>query len=442
MDEDRLFQKFSLKQCIVVCEVLPKEQIETLLAGIDAEANSTENDITDSNLASPTSSSSDTVPFHTLSNSEPFSDTESTDVQSDSATVEGLLPEGSPCAEPNSSAAEPEAAELETCLLTPTQTCTPFSIALVPLTKPCFVMVEKLSQNFIRKALKGRVHWKDYFNDPALAAARKRTFEEVTSEPEFEDEEESDDAPSYDEEEEEDYDEPKKKRLRKKSVSAPRRVVLHQCERCTFSGTSKKQLMLHSTCHKDNVDPLRCELCPAIAYSIADMKRHIYEFHEGPEKLPKEVIYGCKGCTPVQKFSDLQTCNYHVVNHVTPCEKGYKCAVCNNTYLKYQTFTEHMSAHILLKCTFCEKMYPKLEAIESHCQTSHFHYGRPFGCELCPFRSAVFGLLLQHRDERHGIMRDKGFDRCKFCIDTIFPFSDYESMLFHLGKKFPYQLLI
>jgi len=57
-----------------------------------------------------------------------------------------------------------------------------------------------------------------------------------------------------------------------------------------------------------------------------------------------------------------------------------------------------------------------------HCAQAHSDYGRPFQCYLCTpnsiFKTAVFGLFVEHREERHGLQRlDNLVERCKFCLN-------------------------
>lgn len=221
--------------------------------------------------------------------------------------------------------------------------------------------------------MKGRVHWADYFKDPELIEIRKRKFDKISSDAEYEDVDNLDEDDPNDA----DFVEPSAKKLRRGpkvrresgASGSVRSVVLHACERCTFTTNNKKQLMMHSTLHRTNVEPMLCPYdgCPAQSFTTADLKKHIYEAHDGPSKLPRQTFYCCKGCEPLQFFNDSQDAFNHVVFHVETIATGYRCLICQHTASKFEKFNEHAKNHIHQKCTFCESVYPKPDQVERYC---------------------------------------------------------------------------
>ncbi|KAI1285571.1 Zinc finger and BTB domain-containing protein 16 [Halotydeus destructor] len=312
--------------------------------------------------------------------------------------------------------------------------------------RPCFVLLERLSEDFIQKALAGQN------KSPKSRAAKKKTLakhpkeefvqnseaDELDEDYQFlgESEEEVEDGSDSDYEE---SSESKKRKSAKTPAKEPRssefRLHMHVCDKCTFAATSKAKLQKHMAVHQENAPAMVCEYedCGASFTSKYDFKCHNFECHEGLSQLDLFVVYRCKGCETPQFFKDLRSSQAHVLNHVTPTENSYKCTICLKTFIKYTSFTDHMKTHIHFKCTYCETSYPELDKIERHCQTAHAEYGRPFTCNLCNYRTAVYGLLVEHRAERHGIMYDGEKEKCRFCADPEVEFTEYGEMIMHLA---------
>lgn len=208
-----------------------------------------------------------------------------------------------------------------------------------------------------------------------------------------------------------------KKRVRNR-VTARHKVVLHRCSDCNFSSSCLKDLKLHAAKHGIGLEPISCPDCGFKSFSTFDDERHQYEAHEGPDKLPRTVTLFCKSCD--QMFEGQQEFGHHIVNHVAPIVSGYACNFdkCSFSSAKYETVKDHVSCHTLFKCTFCDKTMNKLDLLERHSSQEHKDKGRPFDCGLCPFRSAVFGLLVRHKEEAHAILTDKDSDSCRFCAVT------------------------
>lgn len=242
----------------------------------------------------------------------------------------------------------------------------------------CWVRLEVLKAAFLKKAQKGQIHWSEYFRDPSLVAIRKRKFQELPSDPEYVESDVSDASSSH-EDNHSDFEEDvilrnKKKGHKKNSGNSPaeprvRRkrssVVLHKCDRCTFSTNSKKDLQLHSAIHRNgSVTPIKCPECQSDHYRQEDLDIHRYEAHEGPKKLERKVIRTCKSCR--LDFDDEQDFEFHVVNHVQPTENGlrYKCTLCTYSSEKYATVSLHMRNHVFFKCTFCDRTFNKLKQVE------------------------------------------------------------------------------
>ena len=320
------------------------------------------------------------------------------------------------------------------------------------------IEVDFLSEDFIRRATKGEVNWKLFFGNPIVPSEPEYRETDEASDEDFgkdyepEDEEDEDEEPEVEEEEDTDSKKKKsksgtskknqsssKKRYVKekeegskvKRVGKKKAVIMHHCDSCSFSTTSVRDLREHVMKHGVELDTMKCDACSVESFTVLDHERHVYECHEGPLKLPRVVSITCKTCQQI--FTEEKEFDFHIINHIIPLGIGFKCTLCSSSYNKHSTAISHVKSHVNYKCTFCDRSFNTLDQVEKHCSQSHRNFGRPFNCNLCEFRSAVFGLLVKHRFDIHAIVTEEGKEKCRFC-EAKFIFSSFEVMINHFAQ--------
>ena len=304
------------------------------------------------------------------------------------------------------------------------------------------IQVEKLSDDFILKARLGHVDWKQFFRDSG------ELYEDIPSDhesieisdgeeylPRYAEDMSEEESQVVDENASDDWLEPstskgkKKRKTPTKNCDFPSKKRRRQAKKTVKTVKDLKQYMEG---HRVGLETIKCKTCGSESFTEADNNRHVYESHEGPKVLPRVVTLFCKACK--QEFTDEKEFDCHILNHVMAHLSGYKCTLCSQTFQKYSGAALHVKTHVNYKCTFCSRTYNSLDQVERHCDQSHKNFGRPFSCNLCDFRSAVFGLLIIHREDSHAVVLDKQQEKCKFCGEANFIFSTLEVTIAHLAQ--------
>ncbi|RWS14023.1 hypothetical protein B4U79_17949 [Dinothrombium tinctorium] len=294
--------------------------------------------------------------------------------------------------------------------------------------KPCSVVLNSLSESFIANAISGAVNWhkqppftkkktKKKNTPKRIQTKRKRKVVNNRQQPKHKSSDTSDE--DNDDENDEDFVAKcspivrKRRKHRRENASDASSSdvyeefdiaierdlsVMFNCKRCSFVTNVEENLLLHRAVHKNT-----CYTCNLKFATAFECEAHMSENHT--PVVENIIIYGCRKCKVYFNFeSHLKE---HFINHLENAElenEKFVCPFCQSLFANKTTLNNHIfSKHFEYKCTFCDLLAPKLETLERHCQTSHSYFGRPFECDFCDFKFAMFGCLQIHRKEYHAV---------------------------------------
>lgn len=357
--------------------------------------------------------------------------------------------------------------------------------------KECCVMIERLDEEFIKKARFGLVNWELFFATGEVSEPLNDEIDldMLPNDPEFIPKSDNSDASSSDDveskassqftaedvSEHSDWSEEHVKVKRKKGGkvflnrekvtltsrgrvrSAPLvrkapaakklKIAVHSCSKCSFKTSDKKTLKLHSSSHGANAPRIPCDLCGRTLYSYIDMEIHKFNDHEGYKSVPRSYRFYCRPCK--QTFHCEPDYSFHLNNHMSVNGSKYQCLSCKNFSTNTLTaFQKHtMESHKFYLCYFCDRSFVKLDQVEKHCLQLHSHFTTTFKCDLCDFSSYEFGLYVEHRDSEHGLIWIHeylaGYEMCKFCQEDEgnssrlggFRINDIHAYLEHMASE-------
>ena len=129
----------------------------------------------------------------------------------------------------------------------------------------------------------------------------------------------------------------------------------HKCKECAFVTDSSAKLNTH---HKDNHQPVKCDVCKELFNTPSTLARHVYKH--------RELKFKCEQCGkrfPFEGDRDL-----HLNTHRTI--KSFRCAnpSCNKSYFSKGELDKHAKTHdnITWKCKHCMYTNSDERNLKSH----------------------------------------------------------------------------
>lgn len=178
----------------------------------------------------------------------------------------------------------------------------------------------------------------------------------------------------------------------------------YSCDFCKRSFMTKFCLVKHEKrAHSFNlVSRQKCPECGNDFNNKADMEYHRAEAHAPTKPAVWQIVkFHCHVCG--QTFSDKVALAQH---SASDHNELYRCDICKRPFSTEELKVEHFSiAH--LKCTICEKTFPKRHLLLQHQEKDHGD-SNPIKCTKCP---ELFATKTQYRTH---YLADHA-NRCELC---------------------------
>lgn len=347
--------------------------------------------------------------------------------------------------------------------------------------KDCHVVLERLSEKLIEKALIRSAKWDSYVSQKHLQNGEDTENEHGSKDPEFtpmsqesdessnecEESNESSELHTPSESEDSDWSKENIKvkrkegrtfvhgqevsltstgKIRQHRVNKAKRIKLakYSCDKCSFNCSSQQALKVHLSTHGKNAPHLPCS-CGLEFFSRYDLDVHKFNDHQGYLEVERTYRLYCRPCK--ETFPSELQFDLHVFNHVTVTSDKFTCLSCKSfsTHI-HESFKRHaIESHKFHLCNFCERSFAKLHQLESHCTQFHADFTSPFKCDLCEFSCYAFGSYVEHRESSHALIWKYsnliGFEECRFCIEESvesvgkFEMSQVTSYIEHMAEK-------
>lgn len=266
---------------------------------------------------------------------------------------------------------------------------------------------------------------------------------------------------------------------------------LYICAKCNESFTTESEYVNHR--RKPHRKSRNCDTCDATFSNIVFLNQHMIEIHGEVRPLMQcdicQVTYYCKRTIErhMKKHIKMFMCDLCGKKFATDAElqrhclvhdneddipaknsRHLKCPLCTNTYRRSYVLLTHMkSKHpinglkkydelSLLMCKKCNKMFPTIEARESHLEThnkvicqicyqkfntqesltyhekTHSTKDRPYACHLCENTYVQKSHLNTHIGMKHSSLRPHS---CQLCTKTFFVKYELTAHIRHVHSK-------
>ena len=177
-----------------------------------------------------------------------------------------------------------------------------------------------------------------------------------------------------------------------------------KCNYCPYVTNHMTQLEVHAKqFHPPGSarPPLECSLCQKAFNALGDMQHHM--------KVDHSVnLFTCPYCQA--QFGQHSTYSVHLRKHTK--ERPFPCSFCPYRSATKGNLQNHVrSKHpesCFFNCKYCPFVSNSVDMHRRHLKTheEHERLCKPFGCEVCPYRSSTKAGLQAHIQTKHiGIKR-------------------------------------
>ncbi|KAI8120641.1 Zinc finger protein 91 [Lucilia cuprina] len=148
----------------------------------------------------------------------------------------------------------------------------------------------------------------------------------------------------------------------------------HVCHLCKKSFKVRSSLVYHVRTHDIN-NQFECPICPYAEFRESDFLNHVIT-HESP------TCYPCQVCAEIFHTQEERLEHWHTHADEKPCA----CHVCHRRFRKTFILVNHMRAHGIYQCQFCEESYEST-VIQRH----------PYVCGKCEEEPEIKKTVDQQR---------------------------------------------
>jgi KRAB domain-containing zinc finger protein len=180
------------------------------------------------------------------------------------------------------------------------------------------------------------------------------------------------------------------------------------CIYCRRGFPTTKEMVDHRLICRSKILKYSCNKCRAKFRSKAKLRIHVVE-----ERCSQ---YTCSICELV--FGNVQSLISHENRHTGKVVKGFKCKVCNKSFLYDYSLAAHMKCHeeidelpAFYHCDVCKKNYKRKDSFMRHLE-AHNPAARKHHCTECELSFIQLSGLRQHIAVSHN--KEKRFE-CEIC---------------------------
>ncbi|KAG8556037.1 hypothetical protein GDO81_017907 [Engystomops pustulosus] len=184
-----------------------------------------------------------------------------------------------------------------------------------------------------------------------------------------------------------------------------------ECDICNMRYSTKSYLTVHRKKHSSETDLPRkdhkCPFCSKLHASRKTLVKHVRRFH----------------AENAQEFVTIKRIK----------NDGWKCDICNKSFMRQLHLQEHMLLHSQdkpFKCTYCDEQFKSRFKRLKH--QEKYHLG-PFPCPICGRQFNDSGNLRRHIEYTHGGKRKW---TCRICGKSVRERTTLkEHLRIHSGEK-------